>query len=90
MVPSWSCTASIITITLLRSPDVFAVDDMCRVTLVALWSVRVLVSGIRLELCLGEQAIAMCVPLLSTPAYHTCVAGLTRLLPVTRLPEASW
>lgn len=68
---------------------VCCVCNMCRVTLVALWSVRAAVPGIRLELCRGEQPIAMCVPLLSIPVCHTCVAGLTRPLPGTEESGAS-
>ncbi|KAK3531235.1 hypothetical protein QTP70_015232 [Hemibagrus guttatus] len=68
----------------------FGLGDICRVILVALWSVRKVVSGIRLELCLGEHPIAMCAPLQSMPVSRTCVTGLTRLLPAIRLPAASW
>lgn len=60
--------------------DVFGLADICRVTLVALWSVKAMVSGIRSELCPGEQPTVMCAPLLSMPESRICVAGLTRLL----------
>lgn len=87
---SGPCTVCSVAMSLFYTANVFGVGDMCRVTLVALWFVRVVVPGIRSELCLGEQPTATCAPLLSTPVFPTSVTGSTRLLPATRQPTASW